>query len=192
MTISHDPRDTFYDPEAPIQPWQQSWEFSKVIEIFDKLQPCRILEIGTYHGGTLYQWIKRSPKNAQIVTVDINAPDAAWSNWVRKYNKKLHVIRGDSTNENIFRAIRNIQPESDFLFIDGDHHYEAVKQDWERYSKGVRSGGVVVFHDILFMPSETWVRVDKLWEEIKFSGFKTEEWYIKHDQGIYGTGVVYV
>ena len=36
----------------------------------------------------------------------------------------------------------------DFLFIDGDHRYEAIKSDYEMYSPLVREGGVIGFHDI--------------------------------------------
>jgi cephalosporin hydroxylase len=33
------------------------------------------------------------------------------------------------------------------LFIDGDHRYEAVKQDFELWSPHVAAGGCVVFDD---------------------------------------------
>ena len=35
----------------------------------------------------------------------------------------------------------------DFLFIDGDHHYEGVKKDWDLYSPLLKSGSIVDFHD---------------------------------------------
>jgi predicted O-methyltransferase YrrM len=37
----------------------------------------------------------------------------------------------------------------DFLFIDGDHAYEAVKRDWEEWSRHVTPTGHVAFHDAL-------------------------------------------
>ncbi len=37
--------------------------------------------------------------------------------------------------------------KADMLFIDGDHSEELVRNDWNRYSKFVRSGGLVFFHD---------------------------------------------
>jgi len=36
----------------------------------------------------------------------------------------------------------------DFLFIDGDHTYEGVRQDYEMYSPLVQKGGYIAFHDI--------------------------------------------
>jgi predicted O-methyltransferase YrrM len=39
--------------------------------------------------------------------------------------------------------------ELDLLFIDGDHSYEGVKQDFLSYSPLVRKGGWIAFHDII-------------------------------------------
>ena len=33
----------------------------------------------------------------------------------------------------------------DLLFIDGDHSYEGVRQDYKMYSKLVRDGGLIAF-----------------------------------------------
>jgi predicted O-methyltransferase YrrM len=37
----------------------------------------------------------------------------------------------------------------DFLFIDGDHAYEAVRRDFEDWSPHVTADGVMLFHDAL-------------------------------------------
>ena len=37
----------------------------------------------------------------------------------------------------------------DFLFIDGDHAYEAVRRDFEDWSRHVTADGVLLFHDAL-------------------------------------------
>lgn len=37
----------------------------------------------------------------------------------------------------------------DFLFIDADHRYEAVRRDWEQWSRFVRPAGIVAMHDSL-------------------------------------------
>ena len=38
----------------------------------------------------------------------------------------------------------------DLIFIDGDHSYDGVKADWERFVPHVSQFGVVVFHDTLW------------------------------------------
>jgi len=42
----------------------------------------------------------------------------------------------------------------DFLFIDGNHEYEAVMQDFEAWSRHIKAGGVIAFHDVEFDPYE--------------------------------------
>ncbi len=81
-------------------------------------------------------------------------------------------------------SVADALPGIDFL--------EAVKRDWEIYRPRVPPGGVVILHDILDMPSEPWLRVDVLWADVKAAGYRTEEWYIDRQQGVYVTGVVHV
>lgn len=42
---------------------------------------------------------------------------------------------------------RDWNEEIDFLFIDGDHSYEGVLQDWKEWTPHVRPGGRVALHD---------------------------------------------
>jgi predicted O-methyltransferase YrrM len=35
----------------------------------------------------------------------------------------------------------------DFIFIDGDHSYDGLREDWEAWSRRVVSGGIVALHD---------------------------------------------
>jgi predicted O-methyltransferase YrrM len=48
----------------------------------------------------------------------------------------------------------------DFLFIDGDHSYEACMRDWQEWSRFVEAGGIVAFHDARTFkggwPKEDW------------------------------------
>jgi len=40
----------------------------------------------------------------------------------------------------------------DIIFIDGDHTYEGVKQDYENYVKKLKPGGQLMFHDYKMAP----------------------------------------
>lgn len=73
-----------------------------------------------------------------------------------------------------------IIPENtiDFLFIDGDHSYSGVKQDFEQYSQFVKHGGLISFHDIQISKRhhDRNVYVGEFWQELKASGkYKTSE-----------------
>jgi len=49
-------------------------------------------------------------------------------------------------------AVKGWDKAISFLFIDGDHAYESVKQDFELWKTHVRDGGVVAFHDTRSWP----------------------------------------
>jgi predicted O-methyltransferase YrrM len=49
-------------------------------------------------------------------------------------------------------AVRRWREPIDFLFIDGDHAYEAVRRDWEDWTPFVAPHGYVALHDA--QPSE--------------------------------------
>jgi len=65
----------------------------------------------------------------------------------------------------------------DMLFIDGDHSYEGVKADWDRFLPFVRPFGVVVFHDTLWdiSPDPRWQRADmgvpRFVDELRAAGY---------------------
>ena len=50
-------------------------------------------------------------------------------------------------NKSSEEAINDIDEELDFVYVDGDHHYEAVKKDIELYYPKIKEGGMICFHD---------------------------------------------
>ena len=62
-----------------------------------------------------------------------------------KYKDKIIELRGWSWK--MINKLRKLEKKIDFLFIDADHHYNAVKKDWELYSSLLHSGSIVAFHD---------------------------------------------
>ena len=85
--------------------------------------------------------------------------------------------------------------ECDFLFIDGDHTKEGVKEDFESYSPLVRDGGWIGFHDILDTEyhrsgrAGVIVEVCDLWNEIK-DKYEITEIIDPNDQSMMGIGVI--
>ena len=74
----------------------------------------------------------------------------------------------------------------DLLYIDAGHTYGAVKSDWQMYSRLVREGGVVVFHDIYGQAYD----VGTFWNEIK-DDYRHIEIGRKQGEGRLGIGVLY-
>jgi len=57
----------------------------------------------------------------------------------------VEIVRKTSTE-----AAADWQDPIDLIFIDGDHSYEGVKADWDRFMPHVSEFGVVIFHDTIW------------------------------------------
>jgi len=108
------------------------------------------LEIGCYAGGSAILMLLRP--DTRVVTVDLGYPisrDTVLEN-VKNNNpleNEFHYIEGSSLSEETFKKVLEVIPKVDILFIDGDHRYNSVIQDFEKYSTLVVPGGYVVFDD---------------------------------------------
>lgn len=180
--------------------YQNEREFDALLDIFTKLNPKSVLEIGSLLGGTLYQFIQRMEKESKITSIDmlvseqdsryINQKlghDTLWKEYAKKYGVILQIIEESSRNLSSFTKVVNFTPVLDFLFIDGDHSYIGAKSDYDMYSKIVRSDGIIALHDI--SPIEGTSQVSKLWEEIKQTNYTDEFLFDSTGKGI---GIVYV
>ena len=158
---------------------QRTWELQSLLGAVRRLRPQVIVEIGTHRGGTLVCWAAVAPANAHIVSIDM--PTDQWTGLglrpedlarVRRHFKPtqtLTAITGDShapaTRARLDEALRGAPV--DLLWIDGDHSFAGVSQDFEVYGGLVRSGGLIAFHDV--RASSFWpdYGTPAFWEQIK-------------------------
>lgn len=141
-----------------------------------------VLEIGSLRGGTMALWGCLS--SGKMISLDLPSgpfggaahnlgSEAMWDRNERlreAFPHRYYSVLGDSHDPENVERVRFFLGEElvDFLFIDGDHSYEGVKQDFEMYSPLVREGGVIAFHDILDteLHRHAGCRVDRLWQEL--------------------------
>jgi predicted O-methyltransferase YrrM len=174
-------------------------ELHRFAEIVASICPKRVLEIGTFQGGTLCMLARLSAMRATIISIDLpGGKFGGGQSSVRsllyhtfgKLFQSMHLIRGDSHSEEVAARVKHITESLDVLFIDGDHSYEGVKRDFLFYSPLVRPGGIVAFHDIAEHRKETGGDVPQFWNEVKTS-HRYEEIIENREQG-WGIGVLYV
>jgi cephalosporin hydroxylase len=177
-------------------------ELTALGEILAARRPECALEIGTGNGGTLLFLTRVASPQATIVSVDLPGgrfgggygSTRAWlyKRFARR-RQRLQLLQGDSHNREILGKVRAILRgrDLDYVFIDGDHTYEGVKQDFELYAPLVRKGGVIALHDIAEHAPTSGCEVSRLWNEVK-QQYRHAEIISDRQQGWAGIGVLYV
>ena len=152
------------------------------IEIFVRLAQSSgvmsYLEIGARDGGCFEKMVQALPKGSRNVALDL--PGGAWGrkgtdkiliktiNELRDNGYNVDVVISDSHDPATVDTVRRLAPV-DLIFVDGDHRYEAVLQDWQNYRGMAR---MIAFHDIngdgvVSKHGDYLVEVPKLWNVIK-------------------------
>lgn len=157
---------------------QNMGELLGLVKELEARQLENICEIGTFKGGTLFVWVQLASDTANIYSIDLpggafgggySAKSLDFFKSFAKGQQNMECIRGDSHKADVRSLFESKLGENklDFLFIDGDHSYLGVKQDFEDYSPYVKQGGVIAFHDIVRRQSQPDIEVWKFWNEIK-------------------------
>ncbi len=178
-------------PPAPVPILQWEAEFEVLLELYRRGCQNNVLEIGTYHGGTLYHLLQNSYAFTTIVSVDSYAVGVdnrhLYDDW-NVNDTRLVVLEGDSHWPNMVAEVGSLG-QYDFVLIDAGHFYAEVKNDWENYRTMVRPGGILCLHDILTHPAWPSIEVGRLWDEIK-QDYLTFEIVADRDAEWGGIGVV--
>ena len=142
-------------------------EFSCLVILMRRARAKRVFEFGTYMGVSTTQLALNLPSDGTFYTLDlpedsngtrlqITDPDERAIS-VEKgkgglipadLKKRITFVRQDSASFDEAPLADSI----DFVFIDGAHSYEYVKNDSEKGWRMLRRGGVIAWHD--FRPQD--------------------------------------
>lgn len=192
--------------QVRIRPMQVREEIITLLKMLIRLNPKRVLEIGTANGGTLFLLCRVASPDATIISIDLPGGPfgGGYPEWKTRIYKaftkpyqKLFLLRADSHSTNTLNKVKHILngEKLDLLFIDGDHTYEGVRRDFEMYSPLVKPGGIIVLHDIVPGPEKFVGGVPSFWRELKKrleSHAEITEIVKDWSQGGYGVGVIRV
>jgi len=108
------------------------------------------LEIGTFYGASA-ALMSTTPKKTNIIGLDIGGDkyDEIISN-VNKFgleHNTFQFVVGDSKLKETIDSVKSLVNEVDILYIDGDHSYYGVIEDFLNYKDIVVPGGYIVFDD---------------------------------------------
>jgi predicted O-methyltransferase YrrM len=181
-------------------PPQNPDEFEALCQHVRELRPKAIMEIGSRHGRSLIRLAEASmPSLERVIIVDL--PGSLWGKdnseqalrdcakhlSDRGIEVELHLI--DSHSREAHALAQRERGNIDFLFIDGDHTYRGVSNDYIWFGPCVRSGGTVAFHDVCapdgIGSKGHLVEVPKFWNEIK----TTQDTTLHSNGSVYGIGI---
>jgi predicted O-methyltransferase YrrM len=122
------------------------------------LKPHFILELGTNIGKS-GAYMASANRDCRMITIDANDGLKCLADKHFQYLELFNVECRAQTFETFFNENND---SFDFIFLDGNHHYEPTIEYYKSLKTIVNSGGALVFHDIYYNAG-----MKKAWAEIK-------------------------
>jgi predicted O-methyltransferase YrrM len=153
-------------------------------------RPKKMLEIGVQNGQSTKTILMamNEIKFGKLVSIDHKRRESILDQNHADLKEYWHFIQGNSHAPETFQAAKDALEEGeqyDMLFIDGDHKYPGVKNDFEEYTRLVKPGGIILLHDITNQNEG----VRDLWNEILWDKFGIT-WGRARNNVVPGFGIV--
>lgn len=129
-------------------------EAAYLFKVVRNLKSATCLEIGRFKGGSTFLLAAALDEASMLVSVDNHTKktpfgsdgkelDKELLNALTRYGleKKVRLVVTDSTSLVVQGQSYNL------VFVDGDHSYRGVREDWLHVRYAVKFGGHVLFHD---------------------------------------------
>lgn len=113
-------------------------------------QSC-IVEIGVLIGYTTRILLENSSPQVHVYGIDPIIPDSMDKNLIGDELKIIKLVeefkKFTFIKDYSFNVVKTWDKEIDYIFIDGDHNYMAVKKDFEDWFPFVKKEGYIGLHD---------------------------------------------
>ena len=199
FTACQTPEDYFDFASGQFPANQNKQEIVAFLSFAAADEPQNVCEIGTYYGGTTFLLSQALPSVNLMIGIDLYVRNSSQLHYFSRPNQKMDLINGSSCAPSITDKVSQTLGGRtlDVLFIDGDHEYEGVKQDFLTYRHFVRENGIIAFHDIVpdhqtrhGAKTGNWVgEVPRFWSKVK-SLYPSHEFIADSDQDGRGIGAI--
>lgn len=173
---------------------QNPREFAEFLDEIERAGCKSILEVGVFQGGTLARFTSRFP-GAVVVGIDSRPLLNVYGNDYAQLSRQI--VQGSShdpyVRQRAYSILRSLNggEQFDAIFIDGDHTYTGVWEDWRWAISSAKK--LVGFHDIASEGNPD-IQVREPWQVFSLAaqnnGLRTRE--ICYDDGRNGIGVIWV
>jgi cephalosporin hydroxylase len=173
---------------------QIPWEIESAITLMASVRPHVICEIGTFQGGTTLLFSRFLSMVKVILCIDLYVKNKQVLKLLAPPGQHFEFFDMPSYSERTVARVAEFLNGRmiDALFIDGDHRYQGVKQDFLCYRSFVKEGGLILFHDIVEEDGcgKAWAGgVPKLWRELS-PYYPHREFVQSQDQAGFGIGAL--
>lgn len=123
-----------------------------------QFENCKYFEIGTWRGESVINVAENAKEcytlnlsKEEIIAEGFGEKYADLHGFFSKRNPKIKHLTGNSTTFDF----KGLNKKFDLIFIDGNHHYEYVKNDTEKvFQHLVHENSIVVWHDYAYTPEK--------------------------------------
>ncbi|MBC5796696.1 class I SAM-dependent methyltransferase [Sphaerospermopsis sp. LEGE 00249] len=153
-------------------------EIGSFLDFALQRQPKIVLEIGLKNAGNSFLFLHYLDNVEDLICIDIKLNNLGKLNCLKKNSQKILFIEGSSQSDfSIKKVVQKLNGRFiDLLFIDGDHSYDGVKNDFYAYQHLVKDGGIIVFHDIVSDKNESEYEQSSFRESLIYSGGVPKFW----------------
>jgi predicted O-methyltransferase YrrM len=156
--------------------WLENYAFG--YDLIHFLRPKTVVELGVFWGGSFFvfcQAVKAAGVASTVYAVDTWEGDSQAGKLEEETYQSFQKHR-EAHFSDISKVMRMRFEEAlpsfpdgsiDLLHIDGFHTYEAVREDYEKWSPKVSASGIILFHDVKVVDEEQKFGVKRFWDEIK-------------------------
>jgi len=123
-----------------------------------QIENCQYFEIGTWRGESVVNVAEHAAEcytlnlsKADLLAIGADERYADLHGFFSKGKKNIKHLEGNSLNYDF----KGLDKKFDLIFIDGDHHYDYVKNDTAKvFEHLVHDDTVVVWHDYAYSPEK--------------------------------------
>jgi len=161
--------DSTYSGQRPQRvSWSAERETGHALYSIIRLwRPRNIIEVGTYNGASTVSMAQALHDNGDFGRLHCVEIDQYNLDLTRHHlemaglSHVAYLYHGSSQDPRLVGGL----PESELIFIDGDHSYDGARRDYETYSKKLSPRGLMMYHDTIKI-----MALRQLMQEITQSG----------------------